>query len=124
MAVYARIISVFLALVFVISLSGCYPTLKKEASRPEEALIPVRFCPPTFQDDMDFESLKMALERNLVYLNRIDQQAIYQYGPHKFTCKQVRVSQEAFLKLISENHDWKLFWRIIRAACFLFCKRQ
>jgi len=114
MAVYARIISVISALVFVISLSGCYPTLKKEASRPEEALIPVRFCPPTFQDDMDLESLKMALERNLVYLNRIDQQAIYQYGPHKFTCKQVRESQEAFLKLISETHDWKQLNRKIR----------
>jgi membrane-bound lytic murein transglycosylase A len=114
MPVYARIVSVFLALVFVISLSGCYPTLKKEASRPEEALIPVRFCPPTFQDDMDFESLKIALERNLVYLNRIDQQTIYQYGPHKFTCKQVRESQEAFLKLISENHDWKQLNRKIR----------
>jgi len=114
MPLCARIVSGFLILFAAIWLLGCYPTLKREVSRPEEALVPMRVFYPTFQDDMDFESLKMAIERNLVYLNRIDQETIFQYGPDKFSCKQVRESQENFLKLVTETRDWKQLNKKIR----------
>lgn len=103
-----------LFLLAVMCLFGCRPTLKEEVSHPEEALLPVRFFPPTFQDDMDLDSLKTVIKRNFVYLNRINPESIYIYGPHRFTCKQVLESQEAFLSLISENHDWKKLNRKIR----------
>lgn len=114
MTVTARNIFRFLFLLVSVGFVGCYPTLKKEASRPEEALFPVHFFYPTFQDDMDLESLKMAIKRNIVYLNRIEQETIFQYGPHRFTCKQVRESQETFLRLITENQDWGQLSREIR----------
>jgi len=123
MCVTARNISGFLFLFAAICLFGCYPTLEKEASRPEEALVPVRFFFPKFRDDLDLESLKTAIKRNLDYLKRVDEKEIFQYGPHKFTCRQVRDSQETFLKLICENHNWdqlnrkiKKQFRIYRAA--------
>ncbi|MBW1767588.1 MAG: MltA domain-containing protein [Deltaproteobacteria bacterium] len=108
------IIPVFLISLIVICIFGCYPTLKKEASRPEDALTPVRYFYPTFHDDMDLDSLKTVIKRNLVYLNRIDPKTTFHYGPHQFTCRQVRESQEFFLKLIIENHDWKHLNRKIR----------
>jgi membrane-bound lytic murein transglycosylase A len=86
---------------------GCHSALKEKASCPEEALYPIRFSYPTFHDDKGFDSLEEVLKRNLVYLNRVDKKAVFQYGPHKFTCEQVRKSQEAFLKLITESHDWE-----------------
>jgi membrane-bound lytic murein transglycosylase A len=100
-----RFITGLLFMAFAIGLFGCYPALEKKAQRPEEALIPVRFFSPKFYDDMDQESLILAIKRNTEYLNRLDPDELIYYGPHKFTCQQVRESQEAFLKLVTENPD-------------------
>lgn len=101
----AKYTLILLLLSSLISFFGCYPALRKEAERPEEALMRVRFFYPRFQDDMDFSSLAQAIRSNLEYLNRIDPQYIFHYGPHKYTCQQVRESQEALLELISKDPD-------------------
>lgn len=100
-----RIILSLLFIAFTTSLFGCYPSLERKAQRPEEALIPVSFFYPTFHDDMDTESLVLAIKRNTEYLNRLDPDKLFYYGSHKFTCRQIRESQEAFLKIITENPD-------------------
>jgi len=99
----AKILLSGLLLLTTMSLFGCYPTLKKEAERPEEALKPVRLFYPKFRDDMDPDSLILAITRNLEYLNRLDPEEVFHYGPHEFTCQQVRRSQEAFLNLVSKG---------------------
>ncbi len=124
MIVNSRIL-IFSCLFLFIStcLFGCRSELKQEASSPEEALSPIRFFYPTFSDDMDFDSLKEVIKRNLVYFNRIDDKRTFHYGSNEFTGRQVRESQEAFLKLISEEQDWELLnkkikkqFRVYRAA--------
>ena len=104
-------------------LSGCYPALRQEAQRPEEALIPVRFFYPTFHDDIGPESLVLAINRNLEYLDRLEPGYIFRYGPHNFTCQQVRESQEFFLDLIEKspnpsqlNKEVKKHFLVYRAA--------
>ena len=84
---------------------GCYPVLKKEAQRPEEALRNVHFFFPSFLDDMDRDSLAMAIRRSLDYLNRLPPETVFRYGSDEFTCRQVRESQEAFLDLLSKGLD-------------------
>ena len=96
-----------LLLTGTLSLLSCYPALKEEAQRPEEALKPVRFFYPAFNDDMDMEALLLAVNRNLEYLRRLDPEKIFQYGPNHFTCQQVQDSQEFFLKLITKNLNQK-----------------
>jgi membrane-bound lytic murein transglycosylase A len=54
---------------------------------------------------MDLVSLVNALEMNIGYLDRLDPEYIFSYGPHKFSCRQVRESQETFLRLILNIHD-------------------
>ncbi|MBW2609153.1 MAG: murein transglycosylase A [Deltaproteobacteria bacterium] len=98
----------------IISLFGCYPSLKREVERPEKALYQVRFFYPKFSDDMDLGSLAQAIRRNLGYLNRLDPGHIFYYGPHIFTCQQVRDSQEAFLDLILKSPDSKELNRKIK----------
>ena len=119
----ARILLGSLFLVGAMSLFSCFPTLKKEAQCPEESLVPVRFSYPTFRDDTHVDSLVLALERSLLYLNRLDSGKIFRYGPHKFACQYVRESHKAFLKLIRENSDpdelskkVKEHFRVYRAA--------
>jgi membrane-bound lytic murein transglycosylase A len=84
---------------------GCTPALKKEAQQPEEALRQVRFFSPEFRDDMDRDSLTLAVRRNLDYLDRLGPDTVFHYGPQDFSCRQVRESQEAFLDLISRGLD-------------------
>ncbi len=114
MGIFLRIISASLFFLSLVSFPGCYPALKKEAAHSEDALIPVSFFYPEFHDDMDLKSLETAIKRNFVYLNKIDPETVFQYGPHKIMCKQVRESQEAFLRLITENRDWKQLNRMIK----------
>lgn len=113
----------FLLLLTAMGLFGCYPALQREAQRPEDTLIPVRYFYPTFKDDIHPESLILALKRNLEYLKRLDPDAIFHYGPHQFTCLQVRQSQEYFLTLLQKNlspdqlnKKIRKYFRVYRAA--------
>jgi membrane-bound lytic murein transglycosylase A len=95
-----------LTLAFVVFLGGgCCPVLKKEAQRPEEALRQVRFFFPEFRDDMDHDSLILAIRRNMEHLDRLGPETIFHYGPDGFTIQQVRESQEAFLDLLAKGLD-------------------
>jgi len=115
-----KTIFIICLLLQVVSFFGCYPALRKEAERPEEALQRVRFFYPKFQDDMDFSSLALAIIRNLEYLYRLDPQHIFYYGPHEFTCQQVRESQEAFLELIHKNSDPRVLNDEIRKHFYVY----
>ena len=108
--------NVFLIAVLLImaGVAGCTPALKKEAQQPEEALRHVRFFSPEFRDDMDRDSLVSALKRNLEYLGRLDPDTVFHYGPHDFSCRQVRESQEAFLAIVSRGLDSDALGREIK----------
>lgn len=95
-------------------LSACFPALEQQVQSPKEAIVPVNFFHPQFHDDMDIGSLALAIERNIGYLERLDPEAAFQYGPHEFSCRQVMESQKAFIKLITENHDQEQLNREIR----------
>lgn len=84
---------------------ACYPLLEKEVQKAENALIPIKYFLPDFHDDMDLDSLSLAIQRNLEYLHRLDPEYIFIYGPQKFTCRQVLESQEFFLEIISRISD-------------------
>lgn len=100
-----KVFLVGFAFLFLTNAIGCYPVLKEAAERPEEALRERRFFLPKFRDDMDTDSLILALRRNLEYLNRLNPQTVFPYGPHDFTLEQVRESQELFLSLQSKGLD-------------------
>jgi membrane-bound lytic murein transglycosylase A len=102
-----------LAFFCILTVFGCGQVLKKEVASPEKALTQVRHPLPEFRDDMDLDSLALAMKRNLEYLNRLDPDYVFTYGPSKFTCRQVRESQEAFLKLILSTPDLKALNREI-----------
>ena len=107
---YLRIGLLAVSLILV----GCYPTLQKEAQKPEEALRKVRFFYPRFSDDMDYSSLITAICRSLEYLDRLDPNEIFYYGNQKYSTEQVKESLEAFARLVIENPDPKELNRQIR----------
>ncbi|MFC1884029.1 murein transglycosylase A [Thermodesulfobacteriota bacterium] len=84
---------------------SCYPVLEKEAMRPEHALKQVHFFYPPFKDDSNFDSLRLAIERNLIYLERLDPSYAFKYGKDEFSVTEVMDSQRFFLSLIKKNSD-------------------
>ena len=85
--------NVFLIAVVLLTMTmaaGCYPVLKKEAQLPEDALRQIRLFSPVFRDDMDPDSLTLAVRRSMEYLDRLGPEAVFHYGPDDFTGRQVR----------------------------------
>jgi membrane-bound lytic murein transglycosylase A len=101
-------------------LSGCYQAVKREITDPENALKEVNNSYPQFSDDMDFESLSLAIQKNLEYLDRLDPDYKFSYGPEEFTCRQIREGQEAFQKLISGRPDIKTLNDEIKNKFFVY----
>ena len=104
-------------------LQGCHPVAKLEVSRPEDAMNPVSFFYPSFEDDLDQESLLLALKRNMEYLKRLDPEYPFQYGQAKFTAAQVRESNETLMAFLEKQPDRRALrsflkknFRVYRAA--------
>ena len=110
---------IFLILV-AFFVSACAPVLREEAEKPADALMPVRFFYPSFQDDSAFASLREALERNLEYFNRIPQDRTFAYGRDTYSVREVVESQEAFLALLSEELDPKELRRRLKREFNLY----
>lgn len=109
-----------LFLLFLLHLPGCYPALTKEATQPEDTLRKVEIFYPRFEDDMDFEALAPAIERNLVYLEQLPPKTSFRYGKKEFTREQVIETQKTFLGLLSQERGTKNLNREIRKRFKLY----
>ena len=63
----------------------------------------IRYFCPTFHDDLHFDSLAMAIERNLEYLHKLDPGKTFSYGALKVSSDLVLETQYGFLDFISKN---------------------
>jgi membrane-bound lytic murein transglycosylase A len=104
-----------LAVILALMVPACYPSLRKEASRPEEALTTVRLFYPRIRDDLALDSLILALERNLRYLSKLDPGQPFYYGPHTVRCAQVREGQEALLRFLRERPEPRELEKYLRS---------
>jgi len=84
---------------------GCNLKQENAFKAKKENLLPIQYALSMFDDDLEVDSLILAIERNLDYLEKLDPQRLFQYGPHQFTCQQVFESQIAFLQIISLNKN-------------------
>jgi membrane-bound lytic murein transglycosylase A len=119
----ARHVSLVIIVFFLLLLAACRPTPIRKAVTAEDALERVRFFIPRFADDMDLNSLATAIKRNLLYLDRLPQDALFSYGSTSVSRTRVIESQRALLSLLSRtksirqlnNEIRELFW-IYRAT--------
>ena len=105
---------IWVFVLILLNFYGCYPVLEKEIQTPEQALIQINHGYPEFRDDMDFFLLEQTLKHNMEYLYRLDPEYLFVYGPHTYTCRQVRETQQAILNLIQNTPDPKELNKIIR----------
>jgi len=108
------------ALIIFLIIGGCYPLIKKEVKEPTKALKKVKYFWPKFQDDMDIDSLSLAIERDMQYLNRLKDDTVFTYGPDTFPVKHVRESLRTFLLILKRSSGSKKFKRDLRKKFFLY----
>lgn len=98
---------------------ACHPALRKEVTKPEDALTRVRFF-PEFRDDMDLASLETAVNHTLSYLNRQNPDLVFEYGKDKYTCRHVVESQKTLLNLIRTSKSTEEFNKAVRKGFILY----
>ena len=69
---------------------------------------------------MDIDSLSLAIERDMQYLNRLKDDTAFTYGPDTFPAKHVRESLRTFLLILKRSSDSKKFKRDLREKFFLY----
>ena len=106
-------------IIFLI-IGGCYPLVKKEVKEPAYALKKVKLFWPKFQDDMDMDSLSLAIRSNLEYLNKLNEDALFTYGPDKFPVKHVKKSLKSFLSILTRTSNNKKFNQYLRKNFYLY----
>lgn len=107
-------------IIILLIIGSCYPLGKKEVKEPAKALKKIRYFWPKFQDDMDIESLALAIEKSLQYLNALKEDKVFTYGPDKFSVEHIQNSLRAFLLIIKQNSDIKKLNRELRKKFILY----
>jgi membrane-bound lytic murein transglycosylase A len=113
---YRYLVAVIILLVFV----SCYPFVTREIKEPTEALKKVQYFWPEFQDDMDIDSLALAIEKSLEYLDKLPDDRAFTYGPDTFDAAHIKRSLETFSQLIKQNPSIKELNRALRKKFFLY----
>ncbi|HID94020.1 MAG TPA: transglycosylase [bacterium (Candidatus Stahlbacteria)] len=94
-------LSLWLVLMFL--LSSCVRFRPELITQPEDALVclkPKEY--PQFSDDEDLSSLKEAIRRNFRYLNQLEDDHKFVYGPDVYTVEEIKESLRTFSQLITE----------------------
>ncbi len=94
---------------------GCYPVVKRELKQPQEPLKPVRSSSVRFEDDMDRDSLALAIRRNLEFIDHAAPKTAFHYGADTFSAQQVSETQKLFLDLLEKERDPNELNRAIRS---------
>ncbi len=108
-----RIIIVPLAIIATILATGC-----KEAVLPPTALPPLVPVAgedlPSFQDDMDLDSLKKASLESLEYLERVPPEKAFTFGNDTYTRDEVIDSVHALVEMIDTHPSPEEFRRLLQ----------
>jgi membrane-bound lytic murein transglycosylase A len=99
---------------------SCYPFIKREVKEPAKALKKVRYFWPEFHDDMDIDSLELAIDRSLQYYERLGDDATFSFGPDVFPISHIKRSMKTFQRIIRQNPDIKRLNRELKKQFVLY----
>ncbi len=99
---------------FPMILIGC-AKLTKEVEVPEKPLVLLREKDiPSFDNDLDLESLRIAINRSIEYFQRLPEDRLFQYGEDQYSAGHLIRSMETFLYLLDEVGDMEELTDMIR----------
>jgi membrane-bound lytic murein transglycosylase A len=95
----------FIWTLIILSLTGCVRTVSRVAAPTTEPLAPVNAADFNFADDMDFESLALAVERSLHYYDGPGRDNVYHLAGASLDAKQLKDSLLSFRRIIGSSGD-------------------
>jgi membrane-bound lytic murein transglycosylase A len=105
---------VLVFLLVSIILSGCVK-LTKELKVPARPLVLLKEKDiPFFDNDLDWESLGVAINWSIEYFRRLPEDRLFQYGEDQYSAGHLIRSMETFLYLLEEAGDMKELTDMIR----------
>lgn len=120
---FAVALYIIVLVTFISYLLGCQPVIRKEAKTPKEALKAVRFFLPEFADDLPPASLRLAIQRNLLYLRSLPPDHVFFYGSEPVSCRRVVETQQSIIKLLARNLGPKAMTKAIKKGFLVFKAR-
>ena len=107
------LITIFLSGLF----SGCTTAVKRppsEAGTPDHMvkLIPERI--PLIEDDLDRASLVRAIEKSLVFLDRIPEDRLFKFGRDTYTAREMKESLILFYEIMGSTLDNRRLAEVLR----------
>jgi membrane-bound lytic murein transglycosylase A len=104
-----RALELFMVLLLgagLLALGSCHGWLPKEAREPFPAMVPVEGSEiPVVQDDMEWDSLRRAIQQSLVFLERVSPERSFQYGPVTVGVHEVRSTLRRLLEILGEAQE-------------------
>ncbi|MES0336558.1 MAG: MltA domain-containing protein [Candidatus Magnetobacterium sp. LHC-1] len=92
------VVALYVALLLSATIQGCASV---EAGLTVKRLDQSQY--PTFTDDYNLTGLREAINRNLIYLNRLDDTKSFTYGPDVYTVKHLKESLNDFLDALKRS---------------------
>jgi len=87
----------------ILSLAGCTRTVSRMSTPPEEALIVVSEEQIDLNDDLDYASLELAIDRSIKYYESSGQKRVYRIADKLISAKQMKDSLIAFRRIIKNG---------------------
>ncbi len=95
-------------------LIGC-AELTREVKAPEKPLILLREKDiPPFDNDLDWESLRVAINRSIEYFRRLPEDRLFQYGEDQYSAGHLIRSMETFLYILDQAGDMEELTDLVR----------
>ncbi|PKN53019.1 MAG: hypothetical protein CVU55_03515 [Deltaproteobacteria bacterium HGW-Deltaproteobacteria-13] len=102
--------NLYLFIVIVAFLSGCLRAVPKASVKPHETFTPVSAADIDFQDDLDPESLKPAIDRSIHYYEKAGRGKVYRIADRLISAQQLKETLIAFRSLLpvaGDGADWR-----------------
>jgi membrane-bound lytic murein transglycosylase A len=104
----------------LLAIFSCYPFAKREVREPAKAVKKVRYFWPEFKDDMDTDSLVLAIQRSLQYFDRLEEDTLFTYGPDTYSVTHIKRSLSTFSQIIRQDPDIQTLNQQLRKKFLLY----
>ncbi|MCK5553136.1 MAG: MltA domain-containing protein, partial [Deltaproteobacteria bacterium] len=95
-------------------LIGC-AKLTKDVKAPEKPLILLKGRDiPSFDNDLNRESLRVAISRSIEFFRRLPADRLFEYGEDRYSTSHIIKSMETFLYLLDEAEDMEELTDMVR----------
>ena len=94
---------IYLLLIIVVFLGGCLRGIPKHPVKPSEVFIPVAAKDIDFADDLDTDSLELAIERSINYYENAGRDKVYRVADRLINAQQLKETLKSFHAILRKT---------------------